>query len=345
MKNVNVKNLNTFKAFVKSSVRNCVICEPTKDNETYVLLKLPFNDIIDYIMVGSYYGKKVEELKMKGMCYYDKSKDEFYYTDFYFGAFLYAPYYPDKDSNLEEELGLKIHLDYYNEFKQIVLNEIKRLCDIRFKDYVLTPDILAEMERDKKSTFEEYIKDDLYNRNLIEIFCLGKDVSSYVANPEDFTGVTIEDSLNYLYNKDTLRTLIDNLLQKKGVRFTYEECLYLRYAKNKYLADDISDICNNPQKHPRLYILRALYKACSDDKIKSVKATLKINDNIITTTLPAESIRRFVYYPQISLFDVPASDRNKLKEFLPTKWSDILPEYIEILEYRGKEIYNKKEVI
>ena len=88
-----------------------------------------------------------------------------------------------------------------------------------------------------------------------------------------------------------------------------------------------------------------MYKACSDDKIKSVKATLKINDNVITTTLPAESIRRFVYYPQISLFDVPASDRNKLKEFLPTKWSDILPEYIEILEYRGKEIYNKKEVI
>ena len=173
MANVNVKNLNTFKDFV-SSIRNCVICEPTKDNETYVLLKLPFNDIIDYIMVGSYYGKKVEELKMKSMCYYDKSKDEFYYTDFYFGAFLYAPYYPDKDSNLEEELGLKIHLDYYNEFKQIVLNEIKRLCDIRFKDYVLTHNILGEMERDKKSTFEEYIKDDLYNRNLIEIFCLGK---------------------------------------------------------------------------------------------------------------------------------------------------------------------------
>ena len=99
MENVNVKNLNTFKAFVKSENRNCVICEPDKNNETYVLLKLPFNDIIDYIMVGSYYGKKVEELKMKGMCYYDKSKDELYYTDFYFGAFLYAPYYPDKDSN------------------------------------------------------------------------------------------------------------------------------------------------------------------------------------------------------------------------------------------------------
>lgn len=345
MKNVNVENLNTFKAFVKSSVENCVICEPTKDNKTYVLLKLPFNDIIDYIMVGSYYGKKVEELKMKGMCYYDKSKDEFYYTDFYFGAFLYAPYYPDKDSNLEEELGLKIHLDYYNEFKQIVLNEIKRLCDIRFKDYVLTPNILGEMERDKKSTFEEYIKDDFYNRNLIEIFCLGKDVSSYVANPEDFTGVTIEDSLNYLCNKNILKTLIDNLLQKKEVRFTYEERLYLRYAKNKYLADDISDVCNNPQKYPRLYILRALYEACSDDKIKSVKATLKINDNVIVTTLPAENIRRFVYYPQISLFDVPASDRDKLRELLPTKWSDILPEYIEILEYRGKEIYNKKEVI
>ena len=345
MKNVNVENLNTFKAFVKSSVENCVICESTKGNETYVLLKLPFNDIIDYIMVGSYYGKKVEELKMKGMCYYDKSKDEFYYTDFYFGAFLYAPYYPDKDSNLEEELGLKIHLDYYNEFKQIVINEIKRLCDIRFKDYILTPDIIAEMDRNKKSTFEEYIKDDLYNRNRTEIFCLGKNVSSYVANPENFTGVTMEDSLNYLYNKNTLKTLIDNLLQKKEVRFTYEECLYLRYAKNKYLADDISDICNNPQKYPRLYILRALYKACSDDKIKSVKATLKINDNIITTTLPAESIRRFVYYPKISLFDVPASDRDKLREFLPTKWSDILPEYIEILEYRGKEIYNKKEVI
>ena len=344
MANVNAKNLNTFKAFV-SSTRNCVICEPTKGNETYVLLKLPFNDIIDYIMVGSYYGKKVEELKMKGMCYYDKSKDEFYYTDFYFGAFLYAPYYPDKDSNLEEELGLKIHLDYYNEFKQIVINKIKRLCDIRFKDYVLTPNILGEMERDKKSTFEEYIKDDLYNRNLIEIFCLGKDVSSYVANPEDFTGVTIEDSLNYLYNKNTLRTLIDNLLQKKDIRFTYEECLYLRYAKNKYLADDISDVCNNPQKHPRLYMLKALYKACINDKIKSVKATLKINDNVIVTTLPAENIRRLVYYPKISLFDVPASDRDKLRELLPTKWSDILPEYIEILEYRGKEIYNKKEVI
>ena len=207
MANVNVKNLNTFKAFV-SSTRNCVICEPTKGNETYVLLKLPFNDIIDYIMVGSYYGKKVEELKMKGMCYYDKSKDEFYYTDFYFGAFLYAPYYPDKDSNLEEELGLKIHLDYYNEFKQIVINEIKRLCDIRFKDYALTPAILAEIDRDKKSTFEEYIKDDLYNRNLTEIFCLGKNVSSYVANPEDFTGVTIEYCFNYLYNKlDSLEGL------------------------------------------------------------------------------------------------------------------------------------------
>ena len=77
MANVNAKNLNTLNAFV-SSIRNCVICEPTKGNETYVLLKLPFNDIIDYIMVGSYYGKKVEELKMKGMCYYDKSKDEFY---------------------------------------------------------------------------------------------------------------------------------------------------------------------------------------------------------------------------------------------------------------------------
>ena len=345
MKNVNVENLNTFKAFVKSSVENCVICESTKGNETYVLLKLPFNDIIDHIMVGSYYGKKVEDFKMKNMCYYDKSKDEFYYTDFYFGAFLYAPYYPDKDSNLEEELGLKIHLNYYNEFKQIVINEIKRLCDIRFKNYTLTPDILAEMDRDKKSTFEEYIKDDLYNRSLTEIFCLGKNVSSYVANPEDFNGVTIEDSLNYLYNKNTLKTLIDNLLQKKEVRFTYEECLYLRYAKNKYLADDISDICNNPQKYPKLYILRALYKACSDDKIKSVKATLKINDNVITTTLPAENIRRLVYYPQISLFDVPASDRDKLRELLPTKWSDILPEYIEILEYRGKEIYNKKEVI
>ena len=345
MKNVNVENLNTFKAFVKSSVENCVICESTKGNETYVLLKLPFNDIIDHIMVGSYYGKKVEDFKMKNMCYYDKSKDEFYYTDFYFGAFLYAPYYPDKDSKLEEELGLKIHLNYYNEFKQIVINEIKRLCDIRFKNYTLTPDILAEMDRDKKSTFEEYIKDDLYNRSLTEIFCLGKNVSSYVANPEDFNGVTIEDSLNYLYNKNTLKTLIDNLLQKKEVRFTYEECLYLRYAKNKYLADDISDICNNPQKYPKLYILRALYKACSDDKIKSVKATLKINDNVITTTLPAENIRRLVYYPQISLFDVPASDRDKLRELLPTKWSDILPEYIEILEYRGKEIYNKKEVI
>ena len=344
MANVNAKNLNTFKAFV-SSTRNCVICEPTKGNETYVLLKLPFNDIIDYIMVGSYYGKKVEELKMKGMCYYDKSKDEFYYTDFYFGAFLYAPYYPDKDSNLEEELGLKIHLDYYNEFKQIVINEIKRLCDIKFKDYILTPDILAEMEQNKKPTFEEYIKDDLYNRNLTEIFCLGKNVSSYVANPEDFNGVTTEDSLNYLFNKNTLRTLVDNLLQKKEIRFTCEELLYLRYAKNKYLADDISDICNNPQKYPRLYILRALYKACSDDKIKSVKATLKINDNVITTTLPAENIRRLAYYPQISLFDVPASDRDKLRELLPTKWSDILPEYIEILEYRGKEIYNKKEVI
>ena len=139
--------------------------------------------------------------------------------------------------------------------------------------------------------------------------------------------------------------MIDNLLQKKEVRFTYEERLYLRYAKNKYLADDISDICNNPQKYPKLYILRALYKACSDDKIKSVKATLKINDNVITTTLPAENIRRLVYYPQISLFDIPASDRDKLRELLPTKWSDILPEYIEILEYRGKEIYNKKEVI
>lgn len=344
MANVNAKNLNTFKAFV-SSTRNCVICEPTKGNETYVLLKLPFNDIIDYIMVGSYYGKKVEELKMKSMCYYNKSKDEFYYTDFYFGAFLYAPYYPDKDNDLQEELGLKIHLDYYNEFKQIVLDEIKRLCDIKFKDYILTHDILAEMEQNKKPTFEEYIKDDLYNRNLTEIFCLGKNVSSYVANPEDFNGVTTEDSLNYLYNKNTLRTLADNLLQKKEVRFTYEECLYLRYAKNKYLADDISDICNNPQKYPRLYILRALYKACSDDKIKSVKATLKINDNIVTTTLPAENIRRFVYYPQISLFDVPASDRDKLRELLPTKWSDILPEYIETLEYRGKEIYNKKEVI
>lgn len=345
MANVNVKNLNTFKDFVNSPIRNCVICEPTKGNKTYVLLKLPFNDIIDYIMVGSYYGKKVEELKMKGMCYYDKSKDEFYYTDFYFGAFLYAPYYPDKDSNLEEELGLKIHLDYYNEFKQIVINEIKRLCDIRFKDYILTPDIIAEMERDKKSTFEEYIKDDFYNRNLTEIFCLGKNVSSYVANPEDFNGVTTEDSLNYLCNKNTLGTLIDNLLQKKEVRFTYEECLYFRYAINKYLADDISDICNNPQKYPRLYMLRALYKVCSDDKIKSVKATLKINDNVIVTTLPAENIRRFVYYPQISLFDVPASDRDKLRELLPTKWSDILPEYIETLEYRGKEIYNKKEVI
>lgn len=344
MANVNAKNLNTLKAFV-SSIRNCVICEPTKGNETYVLLKLPFNDIIDHIMVGSYYGKKVEDFKMKNMCYYDKSKDEFYYTDFYFGAFLYAPYYPDKDSNLEEELGLKIHLDYYNEFKQIVINEIKRLCDIRFKNYTLTPDILAEMDRNKKSTFEEYIKDDLYNRNLTEIFCLGKNVSSYVANPENFTGVTIEDSLNYLYNKNTLRTLIDNLLQKKEVRFTYEECLYLRYAKNKYLADDISDICNNPKKYPRLYMLRALYQACSDDKIKSVKATLKINDNVIVTTLPAENIRRLVYYPQISLFDIPASDRDKVRELLPTKWSDILPEYIEILEYRGKEIYNKKEVI
>lgn len=344
MKNVNVENLNTFKAFV-SSIRNCVICEPTKGNETYVLLKLPFNDIIDYIMVGSYYSKKVEELKMKGMCYYDKSKDEFYYTDFYFGAFLYAPYYPDKDNNLEEDLGLKIHLGYYNEFKQIVINEIKRLCDIRFKDYTLTPDILEEMDRNKKSTFEEYIKDDLYNRNLTEIFCLGKNVSSYVANPEDFTGVTTEDSLNYLYNKNTLKTLIDNLLQKKEVRFTYEECLYLRYVKNKCLADDISDICNNPQKYPRLYMLRALYKACSDDKIKSVRATLRINDGVITTTLPAENIRRLVYCSYISLFDIPVSDRDKVRELLPTKWSDILPEYIEILEYRGKEIYNKKEVI
>ena len=228
MANVNVKNLNTFKDFVNSPIRNCVICEPTKGNETYVLLKIPFNDIIDHIMVGSYYGKKVEELKMKSMCYYNKSEDEFYYTDFYFGAFLYAPYYPDKDNDLQEELGLKIHLDYYNEFKQIVLNEIKRLCDIRFKDYVLTHNILGEMERDKKSTFEEYIKDDLYNRNLTEIFCLGKNVSSYVANPEDFTGVTTEDSLNYLYNKNTLRTLIDNLLQKKEVRFTYKSPSWLK---------------------------------------------------------------------------------------------------------------------
>ena len=88
MKNVNVKNLNTFKDFVNSPIRNCVICEPTKDNETYVLLTVPFNDIIDHIMVGSYYGKKVEELKMKNMCYYDKSKDEFYYTDFYFDVFF-----------------------------------------------------------------------------------------------------------------------------------------------------------------------------------------------------------------------------------------------------------------
>lgn len=345
MKNVNVKNLNTFKAFAKSPIRNCVICEPTKSNETYVLLKLPFNNIIDHIMVGSYYGKKVEELKMKNMCYYDKSKDEFYYTDFYFGAFLYAPYCPDKDNDLEKDLGLKIHLNYLNEFKQIVINEIKRLCDIRFKDYVLTTNIIEEMDRNKKTTFEKYVKDDLYNRNLTEIFCLGKNVSSYVANPEDFTGVTIEDSLNYLYNKNTLRTLIDNLLQKKEVKFTYEECLYLRYAKNKYLADDISDICNNPQKYPRLYMLRALYKACSDDKIKSVRATLRINDSVITTTLPAENIRRLVYYPQVSLFDIPASDRDKVRGLLPTKWSDILPEYIEILEYRGKEIYNKKEVI
>lgn len=345
MKNINVKNLNTFKAFVKSANRNCVICEPNKYNETYVLLKLPFNDIIDNIMVGSYYNKKVEELKMNNMCYYDKSKDEFYYTSFYFGEFLYAPYCPDKDNDLEKDLGLKIHLSFYNEFKQIVVDEIKRLCDIRFKDYVLTPNIIEEMERDKKTTFEKYVKDDLYNRNLTEIFCLGKNVSSYVANPENFTRVTIEDSLNYLYNKNTLRTLIDNLLQKKEVRFTYEECLYLRYAKNKYLADDISDICNNPQKYPRLYMLRALYKACSDDKIKSVRATLRINDGVITTTLPAENIRRLVYYPQISLFDIPASDRDKVRGLLPTKWSDILPEYIEILEYRGKEIYNKKEVI
>ena len=268
---------------------------------------------------------------MKSICYYDKSKDEFYYTDFYFGAFLYAPYYPDKDSNLEEELGIVIHKKRLDLRKQIVINEIKRLCDIRFKNYVLTPNILAEMDRNKKSTFEEYIKDDFYNRNLTEIFCLGKNVSSYVANPEDFNGVTTEDSLNYLCNKNTLRTLIDNLLQKKEVRFTYEECLYLRYAKNKYLADDISDICNNPQKYPRLYMLRALYQACSDDKIKSVKATLRKNDGVITTTLPAENIRRFVYYPQISLFDVPASDRDKLRELLPTKWSDILPEYIETL--------------
>lgn len=345
MKNVNVKNLNTLKAFVNSPTRSCVICEPTKGNETYVLLKIPFNDIIDHIMIGSYYDKKVKELKMKSMCYYNKPENEFYYTDFYFGTFLYAPYCPDKDNSLEEELGLKIHSDYYNEFKQIVLNEIKRLCDIKFKDYVLTPNILAEMEQNKNSTFEEYIKDDLYNRNLTEIFCLGRNVSSYVANPEDFTGVTIEDSLNYLYNKNILRTLIDNLLQQtKGARFTYEECLYLRYAKNKYLADDISDICNNPQKYPRLYILRALYKTCSDDKIKTVKATLKINDNIITTTLPTENIRRLVYYPQISLFDVPALDRDKIRRLLPTKWSDIVPEYIKILEYRGKTIYNGEEV-
>lgn len=345
MANVNVKNLNTLKAFVNSPIRNCVICEPMKSNKTYVLLKLPFNDIIDHIMVGYYYGKKVEELKMKSMCYYNKSEDEFYYTSFCFGEFLYAPYYPDKDNDLQEELGLKIHLDYYNEFKQIVINEIKRLCDIRFKDYVLTPNILGEIDRNKKPTFEKFIKDDLYDRSLTEIFCLGKNVSSYVANPEDFTGVTIEDSLSYLDNKNILRALVDNLLQKKDIRFTYEECLYLRYAKNKYLADDISDICNNPQKYPRLYMLRALYQACIDDKIKTVKATLKINDTVIVTTLPAENIRRLVYYPQISLFDVPASDRDKLRELLPTKWSDILPEYIEILEYRGKEIYNKKEVI
>lgn len=344
MTNVNVKNLNTFKAFV-SSTRNCVICESTKSNKTYVLLKLPFNDIIDHIMVGYYYGKKVEELKMKSMCYYNKSEDEFYYTSFCFGEFLYDPYYPDKDNDLQEDLELKIHWDYYNEFKQIIINEIKRLCDIRFEDYILTPNILGEMERNKKLTFEEYIKDDLYDRNLTEIFCLGKNISSYVANPEDFAGVTTEDSLNYLYNKNTLRTLIDNLLQKKETRFTCEEWLYLRYAKNKYLADDISDICNNPQKYPRLYILRALYQVCNNDKIKSVKVTLRINDNIVTTTLSAENIRRLVYYPKISLFAVPASDRDKLREFLPTKWSDILPEYIEILEYRGKEIYNKKEVI
>lgn len=333
------EKVNNFKAFLNSDLTSEFIPAEGKYKDNYMIVKIPFGKNIYQIRIASYYNVSSEDIKLNIAGYYNANNETIYYPSYwlvnYFGMF-----------GSKEIPNLKTK-NYLEEFKLIVLNKIKEICDNEFPTY--KSDNIDNYLKKKGVTFKEEIVDSDFIKNVGIAFVKNNEekfsTDYFVIAPEFYENlVLIEDSLKYLEDESYLDIFVENLLHKKDnwSDLNWEDKLYFGYWKRVLQLGYIEKIKLNPKDYKDLYIMKGIYNACQD-KI-SVKAILNINGNVIETKLPTEPLTRIVYNGYISIYNIPASDRDKVKNSLEHRWDNILPEYIEKLIYRGKIVYDKADI-
>lgn len=339
MSNVKIEEkVNNFKAFLNSDLTSEFIPAEGKYNDNYIIVKIPFGKNIYQIRIASYYNVSSEDIKLNIAGYYNANNETIYYPTYwlnhYFGIL-----------SSEEIPNLK-RKDYLEEFKLIVLNKIKEICNNEFPTY--KSDNIDNYLKKKGVTFKEEIVTSNFTKDVEIAFVRNEETPTdyFVIDPKTYENlVLIKDSLKYLEDKNYLDIFVENLLHKKDdwSGLDWEDRLYFSYWRRVLQIGYIEKIKLNPKDYKNLYIMKGIYNACQDKS--SIKAILNINGNIIETKLQAEPLTRIVYTGYISSFEIPASDRDKVKNSLEHRWDDILPKYIEKLIYRGKVVYDKTDIM
>lgn len=333
------KKVNDFKAFLDSDSTSEFILAEGKYKDNYIIVKIPFGKNIYQIRIASYYNVGSEDIKLNIAGYYNANNETIYYPTYWLNVYF-------ETLGSKEIPNLKTK-DYLEEFRMIILNKIKEICENEFPTY--KSDNIDNYLKKKGVTFKEEITTSDFIRDVEIAFVQNKEeeisTDYFVIAPEIYKDiVSKEDSLKYLEDENYLNNIIENLFYKKMAYsdLNWKDRLYFGYWKRVLQIGYIEKIKLHPKDYKDLYIMKGIYNACQDKS--SVKAILNINGNVIETKLQTEPLTRIVYNGYVSTYDIPASDRTKVKNCLEHKWDNILPKYIEKLIYRGKVIYDKADI-
>ena len=310
--------------------------------DTNYIIKLKFNDTIDFIYMPAY-GKFEYDHNLEFLGLFDKEHKQLYGSSYYFNykKELENSYYKGDVSNIQNKLfedASNLLKNYISENKQDLMKSAKYIFD----KYIIVEGNNLEIKnqaikyyiyQQDKIKLEFLIYPDKYEDEMKEL------IISYLQNPQE---ISHKIYCKYINNKDKVESYCSYRYGDPDFKVTKKELIGLRLLERKYKDELAQELKHNPNnKYKKKY---DIINAIKDLDAQMITLTLKHNGETITIKYPRKQLYNFNFCD----WHIPdVKSRKMINELYKNinGFDDFLLEDIVSIQYSRKVLYEDKSLL
>ncbi len=304
------------------------------------LIKLKFNDTIDFIYKPSY-GEFEYNHNLEFLGLFDKKHKQLYGSSYYFNyeKGLDNSYYKGDISEIKNKLfedASNLLKSYILENKEDLMKSAKHIFD----KYILIENNNSTI---KNQAIRDYIyqQDDMQLKFSIDTYNyedkMKELIISYIQNPEEISYKIYEE---YINNKDS--RCHSYSYGDPSFKATEKELIGTRLLEQKFRDGLVQELKDNPNnEYKKKY---DIINAIKDLEAQMITLTLKHNGEAVTIKYPRKQLYNFSF----SDYNIPdVKSREIIKELYKDLkgFDDFLLEDIASIQYSRKILYEDKNLL